>query len=161
MNKKQLIEQFSKRLHDAMLAAGHRATRSSSGVDVHALVEITGYSSQICRKYLRGEAIPEPHKLLDIARALHTSAGWLLFGETQASSMPPENYVLLNKNLLHYVLTQAAPIYQAEPDNPEVPEFLTALADNISQISANETQSKHIIDLALSSASRFQHVKRG
>ncbi|MDF1683896.1 MAG: transcriptional regulator [Legionellaceae bacterium] len=161
MNKIQLAEQFSKRLLDAMRASGHHATRSSSGVDVHALVEITGYSSQICRKYLRGEAVPEPNKLLEIAQALDTTAGWLLFGEAQAALTPPENYVLLNKALLHYLLTQAAPIYQTEPDNPEVPEFLTELADNISQISADEAQSKQIIDLALSSATRFHDVKHG
>ena len=161
MNKIQLAEQFSKRLHDAMLTAGHHATRSSSGVDIHALVEITGYSSQICRKYLRGEAIPEPNKLLEIAQALDTSAGWLLFGEKKTPLTPPENYLLLNKTLLHYLLTQAAPIYQTEPDNPEVPAFLTALAEDLSQISADEAQSKRIIDLALSSATRFQHVKRG
>jgi hypothetical protein len=84
-----------------------------------------------------------------------------LFGEAQTALTPPENYLLLNKTLLHYLLTQAAPIYQTEPDNPEVPEFLTELADNISQISADKAQSKQIIDLALSSASRFQHVKSG
>lgn len=161
MNKIQLAKQFSQRLHDAMHAAGHHATRSSSGVDIHALVEITGYSPQICRKYLRGEAIPEANKLLEIAQALDTTAGWLLFGEKQASFTPPENHILLSKTLLHYLLTRAAPIYQNEPDNPEVPDFLTSLADNISQISANETQSKDIIDLALSSATRFQQVKRG
>lgn len=160
MNKIQFAEQFSKRLHDAMHAAGHHAARSSSGVDIHALVKITGYSSQICRKYLRGEAIPEPNKLQEIAQALDTTAGWLLFGEAQTPFTPPENHVMLNKTLLHYLLTQAAPLYQTEPDNPEVPAFLTSLADNISQIAADETQSKHIIDLALSSASRFQHIKR-
>lgn len=161
MTKTQLTTQFSKRLYDAMLTAGHHAKRSSSGVDIHALVEITGYSPQICRKYLRGEAIPEPNKLLEIAHALDTSAGWLLFGEEQTPRTPPENYLLLNKTLLHYLLSQAAPIYQTEPDNPEVPDFLTALAEDISQISADETQSKRIIDLALSSATRFQHSKHG
>jgi len=154
----QLAEHFSKRLRDAMLSSGHHATRSSSGVDVHALVEITGYSSQICRKYLRGEAIPEPNKLLEIAHALGTSAGWLLFGEKQDALEQPEAHLLLKKSLLHYLLTQAAIIYQTEPDNPEVPHFLMALAEDISQISADEAQSKRIIDLALSSATRFQHV---
>lgn len=161
MKKIQIAEQFSKRLYDAMLKAGHHASRSSSGVDIHALVEITGYSSQICRKYLRGEAIPEPSKLLKIANALNISAGWLLFGETHTPLPPPDNYLLLNKTLLHYLLTRAAPIYLTEPDNPEVPDFLTALAEDISQITANEEQSKRIIDLALSSATRFQHIKHG
>lgn len=160
MNKSQLAEQFSKRLRDAMLTAGYHAARSSSGVDIHALVDITGYSSQICRKYLRGEAIPEPNKLVDIAHALGTSAGWLLFGEKQMPLTPPENYLLLNKTLLHYLLTHAEPIYQTKPNDPEVPDFLTALAEDISQISANEEQSKRIIDLALSSVGRFQDKKR-
>jgi len=161
MKKTQLAEQFAKRLFDAMLAAGHHATRSSSGVNIHALVKITGYSSQICRKYLRGEAIPEPGKLLEIAQALEVSAGWLLFGEIQTPLTPSESQLLLSKPLLQYLFKQAAPLYQAEPNNPEIPDFLTALADDLSQISATEAQSKRIIDLALSSATRFQQKKRG
>ena len=60
MEKVNLTKQFAYRLRDAMIAAGFNSQRSTSGVCIHKLAEITGYSVQICRKYLRGEAIPEP-----------------------------------------------------------------------------------------------------
>src|SRR5580692_1281071 len=81
MEKVDLTKQFSYRLRDAMIAAGFNSQRSTSGVCIHKLAEITGYSVQICRKYLRGEAIPEPLKLAEIAAKLHVSPGWLLFGD--------------------------------------------------------------------------------
>ena len=153
------MQAFSERLREAMLLAGYASSRTPSGVDIHKLTEITGYSSQICRKYLRGEALPEPTKLMDIATALDTSPGWLLFGEKDTAHLPPENHLMLSKTLLHYLLTHAAPLYQAEPSNPEIPLFLTSLAEDISQIHATEAQSRQIIDLALASATRFKHIK--
>lgn len=82
MEKVNLAKQFANRLRDAMIAAGFNSQRSTSGVCIHTLSEITGYSVQICRKYLRGEAIPDPVKLREIAVKIHVSPGWLLFGDS-------------------------------------------------------------------------------
>src|SRR5215207_3682155 len=102
MEKVNLTKQFAYRLRDAMLAAGFNSQRSTSGVCIHKLAEITGYSVQICRKYLRGEAIPEPVKLIEIAKKLQVSPGWLLFGDAYNDSCISQEMLTIRRNLLHY-----------------------------------------------------------
>lgn len=156
MEKIDLTKQFACRLHDAMIAAGFNSQRSTSGVSIHKLAEITGHSVQICRKYLRGEAIPEPIKLLEIAAKLNVSAGWLLFGSTDANTKTTTNTITISKSLLHYVFTKATFLYNAQHMAHEVPEFLLELINDVSLINASEDQSKKIIDLALSSVKHFR-----
>ncbi len=157
MEKVDLTKQFSYRLRDAMIAAGFNSNRSTSGVSIHKLVEITGYSLQICRKYLRGEAIPEPVKLVEIASKLQVSPGWLLFGDSHNDSFIARNKIIISKNLLLYILSEAANLYNAPNLVNDVPDFLLELINDVSQINTNEDQSKKIIDLALSSVKHFSH----
>lgn len=157
MEKVNLTKQFSCRLRDAMIAAGFNSQRSTSGVSIHKLAEITGYSVQICRKYLRGEAIPEPVKLTEIAAKLNVSPGWLLFGDAHNDYNTSNDKLTLSKNLLHYIFTKAACLYNSELKEQEVPDFLMELIKDVSQINANEDQSKRIIDLALASVKHFSH----
>ncbi|WED42480.1 helix-turn-helix domain-containing protein [Legionella cardiaca] len=156
MEKVDLTKQFACRLRDAMLKAGFNSQRSTSGVSIHKLAEITGYSVQICRKYLRGEAIPEPVKLVEIAAMLHVSPGWLLFGDSHNDSNQGLHKITISKNLLHYVFTRAANLYNVSRLEEEVPDFLLDLISNVSQINADEEQSKQIIDLALASIKHFR-----
>jgi transcriptional regulator with XRE-family HTH domain len=153
MKKIDLTKQFAYRLRDAMLAANLSSQRSTSGVCIHKLAEITGYSLQICRRYLRGEALPEPIKLVEIAEKLGVSPGWLLFGE---SPVDAANHIVINKNLLRYIFTHAADLYNTSPHGDEVSDFLLALINDASQINASEEQSKKIIDLAMSSIKHFK-----
>ena len=155
MEKVDLTKQFSFRLREAMITAGFNSQRSSSGVSIHKLAEITGYSLQICRKYLRGEAIPEPVKLVEIARKLKVSPGWLLFGDEHNDAGMDQKHVMISKKLLHYILTRAATLYNAQGFETEIPDFLLDLINDVSLINANEEQSKKIIDLALSSVRHF------
>ncbi|HAZ7572458.1 helix-turn-helix domain-containing protein [Legionella sp. PATHC032] len=157
MEKVNLTKQFAYRLRDAMIAAGHNSQRSPSGVCIHKLAEMTGYSLQICRKYLRGEAIPEPAKLIEIASKLNISPGWLLFGETHNDSGTSQERITISKNLLHHIFTKAACLYNRELVEDEVSDFLIDLINDISLINATEEQSKKIIDLAISSVSHFRH----
>lgn len=157
MEKVNLTKQFAYRLRDAMLAAGFNSQRSTSGVCIHKLAELTGYSLQICRKYLRGEAIPEPVKLMELAAQLHVSPGWLLFGDAHSDLNQPKTTVTLSKNLLHYIFTKASCLYNGNLMEQEVPDFLMELIKDVSLINANEEQSKRIIDLALSSVKHFSH----
>lgn len=154
MEKVDLTKQFAYRLRDAMIAAGFNSQRSTSGVCIHKLAEITGYSVQICRKYLRGEAIPEPIKLVEIATKLEVSPGWLLFGDKDCNALANDK-IIISKNLLHYIFTRAASLYNAPQLEDEVPGFLLELINDLSQINASEEQSKKIIDLALSSIKHF------
>lgn len=155
MEKDNLTRQFAHRLREAMIQAGFHSPRSTSGVSIHKLAEITGYSLQICRKYLRGEAIPEPVKLAEIANYLNISPGWLLFGDHQDDAKASEHQINISKPLLHYILINAAPLYNRSSLEADLPDFLMTVISDISQINANEEQSKKIIDLALSSAKHF------
>ena len=158
MEKANLAKQFSGRLRDAMLAARLSSTRSTSGVCIHKLAEITGYSMQICRRYLSGNAIPEPGKLMEIAEKLEVSPGWLLFGDNYCNSSVLADNVIISKNLLEYIFTYAAGLYDDSPNGDDVSEFLLELIKDISQINTgSEEQSKKIIDLALSSIRHFNH----
>ena len=155
MEKVDVSIQFALRLRDAMVAAGYHSERSPSGVNIQRLVEITGYSPQICRKYLRGRAIPEPAKLVELASKLQVSPGWLLFGEHPKDGKGDKTTI--STNLLHYIFTHASELYNAERTGDEIADFLLDLTNDISQINATEEQSKKIIDLALSSARHFSH----
>lgn len=156
MEKINLSKQFAFRLREAMIAAGYQSHRSPSGVSIHRLTEITGYSIQICRKYLRGEAIPEPCKLIDIATKLNVSPGWLLFGE-ELNALSHQSKLTISRNLLHYVFSKASCLYNCSLLEHEVAEFLIDLMNDVSLINANEEQSKKIIDLALASVNHFSH----
>lgn len=156
MEKVDLTKQFAHRLRDTMIAAGFNSQRSPSGVCVHKLAKITGYSLQICRKYLRGEAIPEACKLVEISAKLKVSPGWLLFGDThQDNSLAPDK-IAINKNLLRYIFSRAGILYNAtlKKEN-EIPNFLFELVNDLSQMNASEEQLKKIFDLALSSVKCF------
>jgi transcriptional regulator with XRE-family HTH domain len=156
MEKIDLIKQFASRLRDALIAAGFSSQRSTSGVNIHQLAEMTGYSPQICRKYLRGQAIPEPAKLVEIAAKLKVSPGWLLFGDSPTDQHDSANKTItLHRRLLHYIFDRADTLYTSYRPKREGSDFLMELAVDISQINASEEQSKKIIDLALSSASHF------
>ena len=154
MDKTDLTKHFAERLRTSMIASGFNSQRSTSGVSIHKLADITGYSLQICRKYLRGEAIPEPVKLIEIASTLQVSPGWLLFGDLQDGSVLKKN-ISINKEVLHYTLVQATCLYRQSTLSDDVPSFLMDLLSDISQINANEEQAKKIIDLAFSSAKHF------
>ncbi|MCC5791746.1 MAG: helix-turn-helix domain-containing protein [Legionellaceae bacterium] len=155
MEKVDLTKQFACRLKDAMIAAGLHSGRSTSGVCIHKLVEITGYSMQICRKYLRGEAIPEPTKLVIIARHLQVSPGWLLFGDAHNDSPFSGEKITISRKLLQHIFMRAGTLYNSAVDEREIVDFLLELINDISQINASEEQSKKIIELAFSSVHHF------
>ncbi len=160
MQKDALTQQFAHRLRDAMLAAGLNSQRSTSGVSIHSLVEITGYSEQICRKYLRGEAIPEPSKIITIAQRLNVAPGWLLFGDEHNDRRTGIDELLISKDLLRYIFSRATVLYNAPELALETPGFLMDLIEDISQIDASAEQSKRIIDLTLSSITHFNNPQR-
>lgn len=138
-----------------MIAMGYNSKRSVSGVNIHKLAEITGHSLQICRKYMRGEAIPDPTKLQDIASKLCVSPGWLLFGEPHEEHPLNSKNITISKTLLHYIFAHAGELFHAKHAQDEISDFLLDLTRDISQINASEEQSKKIIDLALASAKHF------
>ncbi|MDF1756750.1 MAG: helix-turn-helix transcriptional regulator [Legionellaceae bacterium] len=161
MEKVNLVDQFAKRLRLALINAEYGSSKSSSGVNISKFAQMTGYSAQICRKYLRGEAIPEPSKLAEIAQKLKVSPGWLLFGDSHTNNANEENKITINKDLLHYIFTHANSLYDEKNNKKDVlPTFLLELTNHVSQIEANSEQSKKIIDLALFSVKHFKQETR-
>lgn len=154
MSKQVIAAGFATRLHQAMINAGMQSSRSKSGVCIHSLTQLTQHSRQMCRKYLSGEALPEPHILIKLAEALHVSAGWLLFGELPNESGKQEQ-IKINKSLLHYILTHQKN-NSLTPNPVTKHHFLLQLIQEISGLEGDETQLKKIIDLAFSSANQFQ-----
>lgn len=155
MEKIDLTKQFAHRLRDSLVAAGFGSQRSTSGVNIHKLTEITGYSPQICRKYLQGQALPDPAKLVDIAAQLQVSPGWLLFGDASDDANISSEKLTIRKSLMHYIFERADVLYNGNQPREIVSDFLMELAEDISQINATDEQSRKIIDLALSSANHF------
>ena len=156
ISKSTITAQFSNRLQEAMVAAGHTSQRSTSGIDINKLVDITGYSSQICHKYLRGEAMPDPLKIHDLAKKLGVSPGWLLFGNPVEKPIDfPHHYLHIHQDVLHTLFEKADVLYKTGASATQRASLLTDLARKISQLHADKAQSDEIIDLALSSATHF------
>lgn len=156
MLKDELFKQFSYRLREAMIASGFHSVRTPSGVDLQKLKEMTGYSLQICRKYLRGEALPEITKIIEIAKHLQVSPGWLLFGEEYCQRSTSIANITISKSLLHYLYIEFCRLYFSGHEQANMPDFLMSITKDISEITTSTEQSKRIIDLALSSAKHFQ-----
>ncbi|MFA6302111.1 MAG: hypothetical protein WC627_03145 [Legionella sp.] len=95
---------FSNRLIEAMKSKGHIASRSPSGICIQTLAKFAGASEQICRRYLRGDALPDYDKVKQIADGLHVNPGWLLFGD-EGHSKTSKNQT--DEILLHYILKQS------------------------------------------------------
>lgn len=115
LEKSDLNQKFATRLRDALLAKGYHSSRSPSGVHVQKFADLTGHSLQICRKYLRGQAIPESPKLMEIAAHLEVSPGWLLFGDCHGQSHGQANKITINKELLHYIFVHVSALHQPQP----------------------------------------------
>jgi hypothetical protein len=150
IEKNDLNQQFALRLRDALLAKGYRSSRSPSGVHIQKFAELTGHSLQICRKYLRGQSIPESKKLVQIAAQLDVSPGWLLFGDCHGQHHVETNKITINKDLLHYIFVHVSGLYQPQTEQAEFSSrFFMTLTQDVSHISDNVEQSKKIIDLAI------------
>lgn len=152
IEKPHFNQQFASRLRAALIAKGYCSSRSPSGVHVQKFAQMTGHSLQICRKYLRGQAIPESNKLLEIATQLDVAPGWLLFGDCHSNHAEETNKITINKELLHYIYRHVSALYHPQTPNAD---FFIELTQDVSQMSDDPEQSKKIIDLALFSAKQF------
>lgn len=156
LEKSDLNQQFAVRLREALLAKGYYSQRSLSGIHIQKFADMTGYSLQICRKYLRGQAIPESRKLIEIAEKLGVSPGWLLFGDCH-SQHSETNKITINKELLHYIYVHVSALYHPSSAQSEhSSQFFMNLTQDISHLSDDLEQSKKIIDFAVSSLPKAQ-----
>ena len=153
-------KEFSFRLVSAMKRAGHAESRSSSGISVRTLADVMDVSEQICRRYLRGDALPDYAKVIKIAQFLKVSPGWLLFGDQNDVLIAENNTLHIDEELLHYALEKSHVLYlQASDNSGDFPDFVLSLLKDISAIDANRDTLKKIIDLAVGSICSFEERK--
>ena len=155
MIKNAITLSFAERLRRSLIDAGYQSNRSTTGVDIQKFAKKIHHSPQICRKYLRGEGIPEPQKFLEIADLLNVSPGWLMFGDCHATSEQQDKKITINRNLLHHLFTHISQLCASTASTQYLPNFWLELTEDLQSIETSEEQSKKIIDFALSS---FKHL---
>ena len=140
---------FAKRLIDAMKLSGHSASRSPSGICMKTLAEATGASEQICRRYIRGDALPDYDKMINLAAFLKVSPGWLVFGEGEPNqSLGVQQSSLIDDDLLHYILSKSQQLFQK--DKPEdYAGFVVGLVQELREIDTSKANLEKIINLAV------------
>lgn len=150
---------FSDRLIDTMKSCGHVASRSPSGICMKTLSEFAGASEQICRRYIRGDALPDYEKIITIAEHLNISPGWLLFGEP-ASSKTDNQSNQIDDDLLHYILSKSHHLYLEESENTDdFADFVIELLHDVREISTSKENLQKIIVLAVNSISSFKEKR--
>ena len=154
----KLYESFANRLIQTLKDKGHSASRSPNGICIKTLAEFTGASEQICRRYIRGAALPDYEKVKQLAHHLDVSPGWLLFGEeTNTKATKPT----LNETLLHYIIKHSHHLYPpALENNDDYANFVLGLVNEVREINTSEDNLLKIIDLALSSISSYEGQRK-
>lgn len=152
-----IYSDFSQRLVNTMKLRGHVSSRSPHGICMKTLADFADVSEQICRRYLRGEALPGYEKIIRIAQALAVSPSWLLFGDTHEQQNPKN----LDDDILHYILTHAHTLYQNKASSTnEFADFVIGLVKEIRHIDTSKQNLLKIIDLAVGSISSFKQEKK-
>jgi hypothetical protein len=147
---------FSNRLIDAMKANGHIASRSPNGICIRTLAEFSGASEQICRRYIRGDALPDYEKVIKIAEHLNTRAGWLLFGEEQTTNAAPQPKSIPD-DLLHSIVDKSHRVYRDETgDTSDCADFVLELVRDVREIDTSKEILEKIINMAVNSISSYK-----
>ena len=151
-------DSFANRLIQTLKDKGHSASRSPSGICIKTLAQFTGASEQICRRYIRGDALPDYEKVKQLAVHLQVNPGWLLFGDDTHAEQSKNNS---DETLLHYILKKSHHLYpSSQSNNDEYADFVLELIKEVRSIDTSENNLLKIIDLAISSISSYGE-KRG
>ncbi|RYW88290.1 transcriptional regulator [Legionella pneumophila] len=155
---KGLYQSFANRLISTLKDRGYTASRSPNGICIKTLAEFTGASEQICRRYIRGDALPDYEKVNQLASHLMVNPGWLLFGEDDQKASK-ENEV--DEKLLHYILKHSHHLYPAsQRSNDDYADFVLGLIKEVKAIDTSENNLLKIIDLALGSISSYEEKRK-
>lgn len=150
---------FSNRLISSMKASGYIASRSPNGICMKKLSEFAGASEQICRRYIRGDALPDYKKIIKIAHHLNISPGWLLFGEEEICIT--ERKTDFEENILHYILKHSHRLYPvSQGGNSDYADFVLELFKEVLSIDTSENNLLKIIDLAIGSISLYEEKSK-
>lgn len=140
-----LAKAFGERLRSALKDAGFISTRSPSGVSLDILVAITGHSSQICRRYVKGEIIPRHAELMNIANALQVLPGWLLFGE-EILRPNKHDVIIIDKKIFEALLRL---VFKLQLSSEESATFIIEKTAELNELKLEPEQAMRIIDLMI------------
>lgn len=155
---KGLYQSFANRLISTLKDKGYTASRSPNGICIKSLAEFTGASEQICRRYIRGDALPDYEKIKQLAFHLQVNPGWLLFG-TDENSIPKKNEI--DETILHYILKQSNHLYPASQEgNSDYADFVLGLIREVREIDTSENNLLKIIDLAIGSIFSYEKKRK-
>ncbi|MBY0542724.1 MAG: hypothetical protein K2P75_04930 [Sphingobacteriaceae bacterium] len=144
---------FANRLIQTLKDRGHTASRSPNGICTKTLAEFVGASEQICRRYLRGDALPDYEKIMRLTTQLQVNPGWLLFGDEGFTASKKND---IDEALLHYILKQSHHLYPTSQDsNDDYADFVLGLIREVRAIDASENNLLKIIDLAIGSIDSY------
>ena len=121
---------------------------------IRTLAEFAGASEQICRRYIRGDALPDYDKVVSIATHLKISPSWLLFGENDGSKLTQ-----IDNELMGYIINRCSVLYFGlDEKTEEFTQFVIQLIREVQKINGNRETLEHVINLALDSVTSF-HAK--
>lgn len=152
-------QSFANRLIQTLKNKGHSTSRSPNGICIKTLAEFTGASEQICRRYIRGDALPDYEKVKQLAHHLQINPGWLLFGDEGDTSSKKNE---IDENLLHYILKHSHHLYPpiTNGSNDDYADFVLELLNEVREIDTSENNLLKIIDLAISSISSYEGKRK-
>ncbi|HAT9314949.1 TPA: transcriptional regulator [Legionella pneumophila subsp. pneumophila] len=151
-------QSFAKRLIQTLKDKGHTASRSPNGICTKTLSEFTDASEQICRRYIRGDALPDYEKVKKLANHLQVNPGWLLFGDEDLVT-PKKNE--MDERLLHYILKNSHHLYPVSlGNNDDYADFVIGLVKEVKAIDTTENNLLKIIDLAIGSISSYEERRK-
>ncbi len=123
------------------------------------LANFAGASEQICRRYIRGDALPDFEKVTNIAASLNTSPGWLLFGEIPSTETAYKSKPI-DDDLLHYILNKSYQLYREETENTDdFADFVLELVRDVREIDTSKANLEKIIDMAVGSISSYKEKR--
>ena len=150
-------QSFAYRLIDTLKVKGYTASRSPNGICIKTLAEFTGASEQICRRYIRGDALPDYEKIKKVSRHLQVNPGWLLFGD---EGYPAPSNHQIDDDLLHYILKQCHHLYRYSTENSDdYADFVLALINDVRAIETSKENLLKIINLAIGSISSYEETR--
>ena len=146
-----------------MQLKGYHSDRAKAGVKITQLTKVCGCSHQMARRYVLGEALPDVEILVKIAGWLEVSPGWLLFGEenTLPSSIDKDHLIQIDVDLLHYILSQSAPLFTLTNDTKELISFMMDIINDTTHINADKQALFKIVDISINSVTRFSGHSNG
>lgn len=120
-----------------------------------------GCSSQMVRRYVLGEALPDYFVAIKIAKWLEVSPGWLIFGDEFNGLNNDSNnqeQIKIEKEVLEYALENLIPLIHSSTNQKELISFIVSILFDASYISPDNEKIKKIIDMAVNSVKHFSQT---